>query len=92
VVMAAKGYPGPYEKGSEIRGLEAAAADPQVEIFHAGTKRDGGRVLADGGRVLGVTARGTTIDEAKTLACAAIDRIDWPQGFCRHDIGSRPAK
>ncbi len=92
VVMAAKGYPGPYDKGSEIRGLEAAGADPQVEIFHAGTKRDGGRVLADGGRVLGVTARGGTIEEAKTLAYAAIDRIDWPQGFCRHDIGSRAAR
>jgi phosphoribosylamine---glycine ligase len=89
VVMAAKGYPGTYDKGSEIRGLEAAGADPKVEIFHAGTKRDGKRILADGGRVLGVTARGDTVAEAKTLAYAAIDKIDWPQGFCRHDIGSR---
>jgi phosphoribosylamine--glycine ligase len=91
VVMAAKGYPGAYDKGSEIRGLEAAGAEPKVQIFHAGTKRDGMRILADGGRVLGVTARGPTIAEAKTLAYAAIDRIDWPQGFCRHDIGSRAA-
>ncbi len=92
VVMAAKGYPGPYDKGSEIRGLEGAGANPQVEIFHAGTKRDGGRVLADGGRVLGVAARGGTVEEAKTLAYTAIDRIDWPQGFCRHDIGSRATR
>jgi phosphoribosylamine--glycine ligase len=89
VVMAAKGYPGAYDKGSEIKGLEAAGADPKVQIFHAGTKRDGKRILADGGRVLGVTARGGTIAEARTLAYAAIDQIDWPQGFCRHDIGSR---
>jgi phosphoribosylamine--glycine ligase len=89
VVMAAKGYPGVYDKGSEIKGLDAAGADPKVQIFHAGTKRDGKRILADGGRVLGVTARGDTIAEAKTLAYAAIDQIDWRQGFCRHDIGAR---
>ena len=89
VVMAAKGYPGVYDKGSEIKGLDAAGADPKVQIFHAGTKRDGKRILADGGRVLGVTARGDTIAEAKTLAYAAIDQIDWRQGFCRHDIGRR---
>jgi phosphoribosylamine---glycine ligase len=89
VVMATKGYPGAYNKGSEIRGLEAAGADPKVEIFHAGTKRDDKRIFADGGRVLGVTARGHTIAEARTQAYAAIDKIDWPQGFCRHDIGAR---
>jgi phosphoribosylamine---glycine ligase len=89
VVMAAKGYPGAYDKDSEIKGLDAAGADPKVQIFHAGTKRAGKRILADGGRVLGVTARGDTIAEAKTLAYAAIDKIDWPQGFCRHDIGAR---
>ena len=89
VVMAAKGYPGAYDKGSEIKGLDAAGADPKVQIFHAGTKRDGKRILADGGRVLGVTARGDSIAEAKDRAYAAIDKIDWPQGFCRHDIGSR---
>jgi len=89
VVMATKGYPGAYDKGSEIKGLDAAGAGVKVQIFHAGTKRDGKRILADGGRVLGVTARGSSIAKAKTLAYAAIDRIDWPQGFCRHDIGSR---
>jgi phosphoribosylamine--glycine ligase len=89
VVMATKGYPGAYDKGSEIKGLTAAGADPNVEIFHAGTKRADGRILADGGRVLGVTARGETIGEAKAAAYAAIDKIDWPQGFCRHDIGAR---
>jgi phosphoribosylamine--glycine ligase len=89
VVMAAKGYPGAYERGSEIKGLAAAGANPNVEIFHAGTKRDGDRVLADGGRVLGVTARGEGIAEAKSRAYAAIDKIDWPEGFCRRDIGWR---
>jgi phosphoribosylamine---glycine ligase len=89
VVLAAKGYPGKYEKGTEIRSLNAAAADPDVEIFHAGTKRDGKRILADGGRVLGVTARGATIAQAQNRAYAAVDKIDWPEGFCRRDIGWR---
>jgi phosphoribosylamine--glycine ligase len=89
VVMAAKGYPGAYARGSEIKGLDAAASDPDVEIFHAGTKSEGGRILADGGRVLGVTARGTGIGEARSRAYAAIDKIDWPDGFCRRDIGWR---
>jgi phosphoribosylamine---glycine ligase len=89
VVMAAKGYPGAYAKGSEIKGLDDAARDPAVQIFHAGTKRDGNRVLADGGRVLGVTARGPDIREAQDRAYAAVDKIDWPQGFCRRDIGWR---
>ncbi|MGC2408625.1 MAG: phosphoribosylamine--glycine ligase [Methyloceanibacter sp.] len=89
VVMAAKGYPGAYAKGSEIRRLDAAASDPDVQIFHAGTKRDGHRILADGGRVLGVTARGQDIAKARTRAYAAIDKIDWPEGFCRRDIGWR---
>jgi phosphoribosylamine--glycine ligase len=89
VVIAAKGYPGAYEKGSEIKGLKAASADPQVEIFHAGTKREGERILADGGRVLGVTARGPSIAEAKARAYAAIAKINWPEGFCRGDIGFR---
>jgi len=89
VVMATRGYPGAYAKGSEIRGLEAAAADPAVEIFHAGTKRDGDHILADGGRVLGVTARGADIREAQSRAYGAIDEIDWPEGFCRRDIGWR---
>ena len=89
VVMAAKGYPGKYAKGTEIKGLSAAGADPEVEIFHAGTKREGDRILANGGRVLGVTARGKDIREAKAGAYAAVDKIDWPGGFCRRDIGWR---
>ena len=89
VVMAARGYPGQYTKGSEIRGLEVASAAPNVQIFHAGTKRSGDRVLADGGRVLGVTARGKDIREAQARAYAAVDKIDWAGGFCRRDIGWR---
>jgi phosphoribosylamine---glycine ligase len=89
VVMAAEGYPGRYEKGTEIRGLAAAGADPEVEIFHAGTRHEGSCILADGGRVLGVTARGSDIGEAQGRAYAAVDKIDWPGGFCRRDIGWR---
>ena len=89
VVMATRGYPGPYAKGSEIKGLEAAGADPDMQIFHAGTKRDGARILADGGRVLGVTARGSSIAGAQQRVYAAVDKIDWPGGFCRRDIGFR---
>ena len=89
VVMAAKGYPGAYAKGTEIKGLAEAAREPGVQIFHAGTRRDGSRILADGGRVLGVTARGRDIREAQARAYAAVDKIDWPGGFCRRDIGWR---
>jgi phosphoribosylamine---glycine ligase len=89
VVMAAKGYPGTYDKGTEIKGLDEAGGDPDVQIFHAGTARDGGRLVADGGRVLGVTARGKDIREAKARAYRAVDQIDWPGGFCRRDIGWR---
>ena len=89
VVMAAKGYPGAYAKGSEIKNLAEAASDPGVEIFHACTRREGERILADGGRVLGVTARGSDIREAQARAYRAISKIDWPQGFYRHDIGWR---
>jgi len=93
VVMAANGYPGSYEKGSEIRGLEAAAALPGVVVFHAGTKAGAdGTVFADGGRVLDVTATAPTIAEARARAYAAVDLIDWPEGFCRRDIGWRAAK
>jgi phosphoribosylamine--glycine ligase len=88
-VMADKGYPGAYENGSEIKGLGQAGADPHVEIFHAGTRREGGRILADGGRVLGVTARGRDIREAQSRAYAAIDKLLWPGGFYRRDIGWR---
>jgi phosphoribosylamine--glycine ligase len=89
VVMAAKGYPGDYARGSEIRGLAEAARDPHVEIFHAGTRRDGGHILADGGRVLGVTALGRDIRAAQARAYAAVDKVHWPGGFCRRDIGWR---
>jgi phosphoribosylamine--glycine ligase len=89
VVMCARGYPGEPEKGSEIRGLEGAAAMEGVEIFHAGTAARNGRIIANGGRVLNVTARGGTVAEARARAYAAVDRIDWPEGFCRRDIGWR---
>ncbi len=89
VVMAAKGYPGPFERGSEIRGLKEAEALPGVTVFHAGTRQDGERILASGGRVLSVTATGGSVAEAQARAYAAVDAIDWPQGFCRRDIGFR---
>lgn len=89
VVMAAKGYPGAYEKGTEIKGLEKAGALNNVEVFHAGTKASGKKILADGGRVLGVTARASTVQKAQELAYQAVDLIDWPEGFCRRDIGWR---
>jgi phosphoribosylamine---glycine ligase len=89
VVMAAKGYPGAYRKGSVIEGLDAAAQVEGVEIFHAGTIADAGRVLANGGRVLDVTALGRTVGEAQARAYAAVDKIRWPDGFCRRDIGWR---
>jgi phosphoribosylamine--glycine ligase len=86
VVMAARGYPGTPEKGSVIRGVEDAASDG-VQIFHAGTAINGGALVANGGRVLNVTATGSTVGEAQRRAYAALDRIDWPDGFCRRDIG-----
>ena len=89
VVMAAKGYPGNYNKGSVIEGLEAATQIEGVEIFHAGTKAEDGKILANGGRVLNICARGKTVHEAQTRAYAAVNRIKWPDGFCRRDIGWR---
>jgi phosphoribosylamine--glycine ligase len=89
VILATKGYPDSYPKGSEIRGLDAAAKVPGVQIFHAGTKRDGGRMLANGGRVLNVTAMARTVQEARERAYRAVDLIDWPEGFCRRDIAWR---
>jgi phosphoribosylamine---glycine ligase len=89
VVMAARGYPDEPERGSEIRGLDAAGADPAVKIFHAATRREGPHLLADGGRVLGVTAQGRDVAQARDRAYAAIDQIHWPEGFCRRDIGAR---
>src|SRR6201991_2148809 len=87
VVMAAKGYPGDYAKGTRIEGLDEAARVEGVQIFHAGTKSDGGHILANGGRVLNITASGKTVSEAQRRAYEAIDRIKWPEGFCRRDIG-----
>jgi phosphoribosylamine--glycine ligase len=90
VVMATKGYPGAYRKGSEIGGLAAAAGQPDVVVFHAGTTAGpDGKLLANGGRVLNVTAMGPTMAEARARAYAAVDLIDWPEGFCRRDIGAR---
>ncbi len=87
VVMAAKGYPGAYAKGSVIEGLDAAAAVEGVEIFHAGTLAQDGRILANGGRVLDVCATGKTIAQAQARAYRAVDCIRWSDGFCRRDIG-----
>lgn len=90
VVMAAKGYPGSYDKNTEIGGLAAAGADDDVEIFHAGTARsDTGACLATGGRVLNVTGMGANVAEAQAKAYSAVDKVDWPGGFCRRDIGWR---
>jgi phosphoribosylamine--glycine ligase len=89
--MAAKGYPEAYRKGSEIGGLEAAGNVEGVQIFHAGTAvaPDRKRVLANGGRVLNVTAMAATVEEARNRAYRAVDLIDWPDGFCRRDIAWR---
>jgi phosphoribosylamine--glycine ligase len=92
VVMAAKGYPGNFARGSAIGGLDRAAEIEGVEIFHAGTKSEGGRITANGGRVLNVSARGKTVSEAQARAYRAIDRIEWPEGFCRRDIGWQAVK
>ena len=87
VIMATKGYPGDYGKGSVIDGLDDAAKVEGVEIFHAGTKADGTRILANGGRVLNICATGCSVTEAQQRAYQAVDRIKWPDGFCRRDIG-----
>ena len=88
IVMAANGYPGSYDKGSVIGGLDKVSEE--AVVFHAGTARQAdGAVLATGGRVLNVTARGKTVAQAQANAYAGVDTIDWPQGFCRRDIGYR---
>lgn len=89
VVMAANGYPGSYEKGTEIKGLKDIADDSMNVVFHAGTKADGEKTLATGGRVLNVTARGASLQEARDRAYAMVDAVDWPGGFFRKDIGWR---
>jgi len=92
VVMAANGYPGTPKKGTEIKGLDAASETDGVTIFHAGTKRDGDRMIANGGRVLGVTATGASVKDAQARAYQAISKLNWPGGFCRSDIGWRAIK
>ncbi|MBT5241028.1 MAG: phosphoribosylamine--glycine ligase [Rhodospirillaceae bacterium] len=89
VVMAANGYPGAYEKGSEIKGVDAAENQDEVVVFHAGTKADGDKLTASGGRVLGVTAMGASVTEAQANAYKAVEAVEWPGGFCRRDIGWR---
>ncbi len=92
VVMAAQGYPGNYLKNTEIKGLDAANQVEGVIVLHAGTKADNGKILATGGRVLGITALGSTVKEAQSRAYQAVDKINWPEGFCRRDIGWRAVK
>ncbi|MEQ8600258.1 MAG: phosphoribosylamine--glycine ligase [Devosia sp.] len=88
VIMATQGYPGDYGKGSEIKGVDGLDNNA-LTVFHAGTKRDGNRLLANGGRVLNVTALGASVKEAQESAYRGVDAIDWPEGFCRRDIGWR---
>lgn len=89
VVMAARGYPGAYEKGSAIKGLEALPQDSRRMVFHAGTQRRDGQFVASGGRVLAATARADSLSEAHRLAYEMVSGIDWPEGFVRRDIGWR---
>jgi phosphoribosylamine--glycine ligase len=91
VVMASKGYPGSYEKGTIIENLEEAElVAPGIKIFHAGTAFDSeGRFIATGGRVLGVTAKGNTLEEAHDRAYQGAENVNWPGGFYRRDIGWR---
>ena len=89
VVMAARGYPGSYAKGTVIKGLDALPETSSQMVFHAGTTAKDGAITATGGRVLNVTARGATLAEAQAKAYAIVDAIDWPEGFCRRDIGWR---
>lgn len=89
IVMAAKGYPGSYEKGSVIKGLDTLPEDANHMVFHAGTRKSDGAIQAVGGRVLNVTARGASLKEARDRAYNMVEEIDWPEGFCRSDIGWR---
>jgi phosphoribosylamine---glycine ligase len=89
VVMAARGYPNDPLRGTVIGGLGEAAKVPGVSVFHAGTRRENGKIIANGGRVLGVTAVADTPSNAYAQAYTAVDRINWPEGFCRNDIGWR---
>jgi phosphoribosylamine--glycine ligase len=92
VVLAARGYPGTPERGATIAGLDEAAGLPGVQVFHAGTRRDGDRVLTAGGRVLGVTGVGATLDEARRRAYDGVERVRFDGMHFRRDIGARPAR
>lgn len=92
VVLATEGYPGDFQKGSVIGNIEAADALEDVTVFHAGTRTDGRKILSWGGRVLNVTATGKTLKDAQARAYQGVDLIDWPEGFCRRDIGWRALK
>jgi phosphoribosylamine--glycine ligase len=89
VVYAAKGYPENPQKGSAIRHVDKAEAMDHVLVFHAGTKREGDKLIANGGRVLNITGLGDSVREARDRAYAGLDLIEWPEGFCRRDIGWR---
>ena len=89
IVMAAEGYPGSYEKGQEINGLDDIPANVDTMVFHAGTKSQDGKILANGGRVLNITTRGDSLEDARDRAYSEIKKIDWPGGFYRKDIGWR---
>ena len=89
VVMATNGYPGTYENGSEIKNLDLVNNIDDITVFHAGTKADNGKIIANGGRVLGITALGSNVKNAQAKAYHAVDNINWQQGFYRRDIGWR---
>ena len=92
VVMATKGYPGSYPKNTPISKLDATHEVKDLTVFHAGTAQKDGQLVSTGGRVLGVTALGETIEEAQRRAYMGVDMIEWPEGFCRRDIGWRALK
>lgn len=92
VVMATSGYPGSFEKGSVIRGLDEAASVEGVSVLHAGTAERDGEIVANGGRMLNIVATAPSIEQARAQAYAAIEKIDWPEGFCRTDIAWRALK
>jgi len=92
VIMASAGYPGKYEKGKEITGIELAESDPSVKVFHAGTISKDGKLYTNGGRVLGVTAIGKTLEEARNIAYAAVEKIRFEGAFYRRDIGAKALK
>jgi phosphoribosylamine--glycine ligase len=89
IVYAAKGYPGTYEKGSNILGLDTISESTNIQVFHAGTKEEDNNIIATGGRVLNITARGSSLKEAHRLAYETIEKIQWENGFYRNDIGWR---